>query len=214
MNYTKDDGNTSRLTDIKLPFKSVLDETALASMARGMQGVMDGLLPGWDMDQSTQDTPRRFAKYLAEFRQPLDIDKIFGSTFDDPADHPPMIIQAPIPFRMVCEHHLLPAIGTAALGYIPHKRVLGLSKLSRLVDAVGTERPSLQEHVANRIVALMNEHLEPKGVMLVIKSQHGCMACRGVNVQGVDTISSHVTGAFRDNVSARAEFLSLINGVL
>jgi len=195
-----------------LPFNTIMSSDDMVGAIEGVEQALDFAIPKWNENPSTENTATRFMKYLAEFTQPIDMDKIFGSTFEDPADHPPMIIQHPIPFRMVCEHHLLPAVGVAALGYVPHKRVLGLSKLTRLVDAVGVEQPSLQEHRANRIMDLMNQHLEPKGVMLVIKSQHGCMACRGVNVRGVDTTTSHVSGVFRDNPTARAEFLALIQG--
>lgn len=199
---------------MKTSFKTKISTKAAKDMAAGMQQVMDDLLPGWEKDPSTQDTANRFVKYLAEFRQPLDTENIFGSTFVCSDENPSMVIQTPISFRGMCEHHLLPMTGSAALGYVPHKKVIGLSKLTRLVDAVGVERPSLQEHIANRIVELMTKHLEPKGVMLVIKSKHGCMSCRGVKAPGTDTISSIVTGVFRDNATARQEFMSLIQGNL
>lgn len=186
--------------------------SAMDLISAAMSQVMDELLPGWKDDPSTENTPERFAKYLAEYRQPIDLQAIFGSVFDCGDAHHGMVIQSGIPFRMVCEHHLLPATGKAALGYVPNRRVLGLSKLSRLVDAVGVERPSLQEHIAERIVDLMHIHLDPKGVMLVIKAEHGCMACRGINKPGVATTTSHVHGIFRDVVSARQEMLSLIQG--
>lgn len=199
---------------MKTPFKTKINTAAATAMAEGMTAVMDGLLPGWQDDPSTENTANRFVKYLAEFRQPFDTEKVFGSTFEMDDTHPAMVIQTPIPFRGMCEHHLLPMTGVAALGYVPHEKVIGLSKLTRLVDAVGVERPSLQETIAHRIVDLMVEHLKPKGVMLVIKSKHGCMSCRGVSAPGVDTISSVVTGVFRDNVAARHEFMQLIQGNL
>jgi GTP cyclohydrolase I len=194
----------------RLPFKTRLTQQCRKEMAVAMGKVLDKLLPGWQSDPSTCDTPMRFAKYLAEYAQPIDIEKIFGSDFETPAEHPGMVIQTSIPFRMVCEHHLLPATGVAALAYIPHTRVLGLSKMARLVDAVGVERPSLQEHIAHRILDLMEKHLKPKGSMIVIKAVHGCMACRGINKPGVNTITSHVQGIFRDNPVARQEALMLI----
>ena len=203
-----------KVSDMKTDFKTQIDADAAENMAKGMHIVMNGLLPGWQDDPSTADTANRFIKYLAEFRQPLDTEKVFGTNFEVADDHPSMVIQTPIPFRGVCEHHLLPMTGVAALGYIPHERVIGLSKLTRLVDAVGVEGPSLQEAVAHRIVNLMVEHLKPKGVMLVIKSAHGCMSCRGVKAPGVDTISSVVQGVFRDNVAARQEFMMLTQGNL
>lgn len=199
---------------MNFPFKSEIDSEAAEAMAEGMKAVMDGMLPGWQDDPSTEDTANRFVKYLAEFRQPFNTEKVFGSTFDTADANPSMVIQTPIPFRGMCEHHLLPMTGVAALGYVPHEKVIGLSKLTRLVDAVGVERPSLQETIAHRIVDLMVEHLKPKGVMLVIKSKHGCMSCRGVKAPGTDTLSSVVQGVFRDNATARQEFMSLIQGNL
>ena len=199
---------------MQVNFKSLIDMDIAIAMADGMRAVMDGVIPGWEDNPSTQNTCMRFIEYLAEFRQPFDTEKVFGSTFDLEEGNPSMVIQTPIPFRGMCEHHLLPMTGTAALGYVPHEKVLGLSKLTRLVDAVGVERPSLQETIAHRIVDLMDKHLKPKGVMLVIKSKHGCMSCRGVTAPQTDTISSVVTGVFRDNVAARQEFMQLIQGRL
>ena len=120
-----------------------------------------------------------------------------------------MIAQSNIPFRMLCEHHLVPAIGRAAIGYIPNKRVVGLSKLTRLVQAVGTERPSLQEYICDKVADLLFEHIDPKGVIVAIKAEHGCMACRGVNSPGVMTMTSSVKGVFRDVPAARDEFFQL-----
>lgn len=199
---------------VNLSFKTAIDPEAAAAMVMGMQEVMDELLPGWEKDPSTQDTAKRFIKYLAEYRQPFDTEKVFGSTFICEEEFPQMVVQTPIPFRGMCEHHLLPMTGTAALGYVPKNKVLGLSKLTRLVDAVGVERPSLQEHIGNRIVDLMQEHLKPMGVMLVIKSKHGCMSCRGVQAPDTHTISSIVTGVFKEKVEARQEFLALVGDTL
>lgn len=196
---------------IGLPFKTTVKANELEAIALRVGLVLDNLssMGKWNLDPSTEDTPARFAKYLAEFCQPIDIDSIF-KTFDIVNGYHSMVIQTNIPFRMCCEHHLLPAVGRASLGYVPNEKVIGLSKLCRLVDAVGVERPSLQEKIADRVVALLDLHLKPKGVMLVIKAEHGCMACRGVTKPNVPTITSNVHGIFRDVVSARQEFLSLI----
>ncbi len=161
-------------------------------------------------DPSMCDTPMRFAKYLAEYCQPIDLQNIFGPTFYVKPGFHEIVAQVNIPFRMVCEHHLLPALGKASIGYIPNKRVIGLSKMVRLVTSVGHERPSLQERIGQRICDLMEEHLQPQGVALVIQAEHGCVACRGTKSPGVITITSHIRGAFRDNHAAREEFHSLI----
>ena len=155
------------------------------------------------------DTPRRVSEYLLEFSNKWDYNKILGAKFDSHGHHG-MVAQAPIPFRMLCEHHLVPALGTAAIGYIPNKHVVGLSKLTRLLQAVGTERPSLQEYIGDRCADLIDEYLEPKGCIVVIKAEHGCMACRGINAPGIKTMTSSVRGAFLLNEPARNEFFSLV----
>ncbi len=174
---------------------------------------MDAFLTSAGLDiesEGLQETSRRFTDYLLEFMQPFDAADVLGTEFSLPNGFHSMIVQSEIPFRMICEHHLLPALGTAAIGYVPHKNVVGLSKLTRLVQAVGTEQPGLQETICDRIADLINEHLDPKGVIVVIKAEHSCMACRGVNSPGVMTSSSAVRGVFRDVPAARVEFFNLI----
>ena len=163
---------------------------------------------GWDMSNpSVENTPMRFLKYLLEFHKPFDAEKVLGVPFDSPDTA--MVIQDGIPFRMICEHHLLPAVGRAAIGYIPAGKVIGLSKLARLVDAVGTMRPSLQEHINHKIADILEDFLKPKGVMVVLEAEHGCMACRGVYTPGVITRSSVTRGAFLSDWAARYEFLEI-----
>ena len=192
-------------------------------MVRGMNHVLDAFMPGWHKDPSMADTAKRWVKYLLEFRQPLDMHKIFGTTFalqnneaapveggeEVPKDEG-IVVQTNIPFRAVCEHHLLPMHGRASVGYIPNRKLLGLSKFVRLVEGVGLERPSLQEHIGNRIADLMVENLEPKGVAVVISSEHTCMSCRGVAAPDVVTVSSALRGVFMSNPWARAELMELI----
>jgi len=176
------------------------------AIAAHMRPILEGL--GMDLtDSSVKDTPVRFAKYLLEFHQQLDFEEIMGPGFD--SDESAMVIQSGIPFRMMCEHHLLPATGRACVGYIPNKKVVGLSKLWRLVQAVGVSEPSLQEHICDTIAEALNDHIEPKGVMVVIEAEHDCMACRGVNSPGVITTTSSIKGVFLSEPSARTEFLSL-----
>ncbi len=190
----------TRLTQTKL--SEIENHVAYILEAMGFNRFAD--------DDSMMDTPKRFARYLAEYCQNIDLDNIFGSTFTIKPGFHEIIAQVNIPFRMVCEHHLLPALGKASIGYIPNKRVIGLSKMVRLVTSVGHERPSLQERIGQRICDLMEEHLQPHGVALVIQAEHGCVACRGTKSPNVITITSHIRGAFRDNHAAREEFHSLI----
>lgn len=179
-------------------------------IATSMASILKEL--GHDLsDPSLAETPKRVAKALLEFHQPFDARAILKDGFaSTEGTLNEMVVQAGIPFRMLCEHHLLPAIGRANVGYIPTKRVVGLSKLTRLVQAIGTEKPSLQEAICDRTAALLEEHLAPRGVMVVISAEHSCMACRGVNSPGVDTVTSSLRGAFRDVQAARQEFFELV----
>lgn len=173
--------------------------------------VLDTYMPDWRDNPSTKDTPKRFLTYLTEFCQPFKVEDVLGTPFDAEGQYHAMVVQKFIPFRMVCEHHLLPAIGRGAVGYIPINSVVGLSKLTRLVQAVGTEKPGLQEYICDRIADLLNDYLKPKGVIVVLEAEHGCMACRGVNAPGVLTTTASIRGAFYDKPQARAEFYSLVN---
>lgn len=171
-----------------------------------------GILQEMGLDISEpglEETPRRVSEYLLEFSNKRDYNKILGAKFESQGHHG-MVAQAPIPFRMLCEHHLAPALGKAAIGYIPNEHVVGLSKLTRLIQAVGTERPSLQEYIGDKCANLIEAHLKPKGCIVVIKAEHGCMACRGVNSPGIKTMTSSVRGAFLLNEAARNEFFNLV----
>lgn len=161
-------------------------------------------------DASLCDTPKRFIKYLLEFMQgELDIEKVLGKGFEHGSSDT-MVTQSNIPFRMICEHHLLPAIGKASIGYLPNGRVVGLSKLTRLVDAVGTEKPSLQEAICDRIADLLYKTIDAKGVIVAIYAEHGCMACRGVNSPGVITSTTSIRGLYLTVPAARDEFYNTI----
>ncbi len=162
-------------------------------------------------DPSISETPKRVAKMLLSFNEKFDpatLLKCFET--NDSHDVGGVVAQTNIPFSMLCEHHLLPAVGIAHVAYLPNKgRVVGLSKLSRLVKAVGKERPTLQEAIGQRIADLMSEHLQAKGVMVMISAEHTCMTCRGAHAPGVRTISSVVKGIFRDVPHARQEVIEM-----
>lgn len=161
-------------------------------------------------DRSIKDTPSRVAKMLQSFCQPFDAGALLTRSFQS-EDSGSIVAQANIPFVMLCEHHLMPAIGQAYIAYLPHEgKVVGLSKLARLVDCVGREKPSLQESINDRIAKLLDEHLKPKGVLVVIKAEHTCMTCRGAKVPNVQTITSIVKGIFRDVAQARQEAFALL----
>lgn len=187
--------------------ESLSHNDTVDAIANHMYEILTGLGMDIDNNPSVKDTPRRFAKFLLEYHQPLDAEAVLGKVFD--SEETSMVLQSHIPFRMICEHHLLPATGNAFIGYLPAGKVIGLSKLTRIVQAVGVEQPTLQEHICDIVANLLEEHLHPRGVMVVIQAEHGCMSCRGVNVQGVTTTTSSIRGAFRSEPSARAEFLAL-----
>jgi GTP cyclohydrolase I len=110
----------------------------------------------------------------------------------------------------MCSHHLVPAVGWAAIGYLPHKRVVGLSKLTRLVQAAGTRKPSTQEEITNTIADTLHQTLECLGTIVITKAEHGCMSVRGVNAPGVYTSVSAVRGLFLTNPSAKQEFFDIL----
>ncbi len=163
-------------------------------------------------DPNNEGTPKRFIRYLMEFHKHFDPASLLGGGFPVEDGFHSMVVQSNIPFRGICAHHLLPMLGHASLGYIPQERIVGISKLTRLVDAVGTEKPGLQELFCDRVTDLLMEHLHPLGAICVIHSRHGCMGCRGVTQADVITSTSSVRGAFRDNPTARLEFYEIIKG--
>lgn len=160
-------------------------------------------------DPSISETPRRVAKMLLSFRQDFDpaaLLKVFHTAQEDSG----IVAQTGIPFQMLCEHHLLPAVGIANIAYLPNNgKVVGLSKLARLVKAVGNERPGLQESIGQRIADLIHKHLETKGVMVQIVAEHTCMTCRGAHAPGVKTITSVVKGLFLHVPHARQEVFEM-----
>jgi GTP cyclohydrolase I len=120
-----------------------------------------------------------------------------------------LVLARDIPVRSVCEHHLLPFVGVAHVGYLPGDRIVGLSKLARLVEHFGS-RPQLQERMTRQIAGLLEEELSPRGVGVVIEAEHSCMTLRGVRARGVTTVTSTLLGLLREDPRSRQEFFSLI----
>ena len=156
------------------------------------------------------ETPRRVAKMYAEVLGGLHLDpsrhlkKVFLENYDE------MVLVRDVSFCSMCEHHLLPFIGKAHVGYLPRGRVVGLSKLARIVDEI-SHRPQVQERMTHQIADLMAKELDPKGVIVVLEAEHSCMTIRGVKKPGSITITSAVRGLFKTNESSRAEAMALIN---
>jgi GTP cyclohydrolase I len=160
--------------------------------------------------EGLKETPRRVAKAWNEWcagykMNPSDVLK----SFEDGADGvDEMVIVKDIPFYSHCEHHMAPIFGTATIAYIPDRRIVGLSKLSRLLDVFAL-RLQVQERLTNQIADALQNNLGPKGVGVVIKARHLCMESRGINKQGHVTITSALRGVMREVPEARAEFLDL-----
>ena len=157
------------------------------------------------------ETPARVARMYAE---------LFSGLRQDPREHlraaftekyDEIVLVRDIAFNSVCEHHLLPFMGRAHVGYLPDGRVLGLSKLARIVEVVA-HRPQVQERMTEQIADLLVEDLGAKGVAVVVEASHTCMTIRGVRKPGSVCVTSAMKGLFRSNVSSRAEVMALIYG--
>jgi GTP cyclohydrolase I len=167
---------------------------------------------GEDPDrEGLQETPARVARMYAEMFSGLRQDprvhlrKAFQEKYDE------IVLVRDIAFNSVCEHHLLPFMGHAHIGYMPDGRVLGLSKMARVVEAI-SHRPQVQERMTEQIADLLEHDLGAKGVAVVVESTHTCMTIRGVRKPGSLCVTSAMKGVFRANVSSRAEVMSLIYG--
>jgi GTP cyclohydrolase I len=157
------------------------------------------------------DTPgrvvRAYEEYFAGYRE--DPVRVLARTFSETDGYDEMIVMNDIRFESHCEHHMAPIIGKAHVGYIPNRRVVGISKLARLVDMYA-KRLQIQEKMTVQIADTLQEVLQPKGVAVVIEAAHQCMTTRGVHKPGVALVTSRMVGAFRDDISTRREFLAII----
>jgi GTP cyclohydrolase IA len=167
---------------------------------------------GEDPDrEGLRETPARVARMYAELFAGLHVDprrhlqKFFTETCDE------VVLIRNISFNSVCEHHLLPFMGTAHVAYLPGKRVIGLSKLARVVEDVA-RRPQVQERMTEEIANLLVEQLQAKGVAVVVEAEHTCMTVRGIRKPGSVCVTSAMKGCFRTKASTRAELMTLIYG--
>jgi GTP cyclohydrolase I len=155
--------------------------------------------------ESLSGTPRRMALAYAELFQPRPFDL---TTFPNDEGYDELVLARRIPVRSVCEHHLLPFVGVAHVGYLPGERILGLSKLARIVEHFAN-RPQVQERLTKQVANWLTDHLHPKGVGVVIDAEHTCMTLRGVQALGSSTVTSALLGALRDDARSRQEFFAL-----
>lgn len=155
-----------------------------------------------------KDTPDRVLRALKEMTGGYGEDPgdILGRVFDEKSDE--LVMVRRVPFTSLCEHHMLPFTGHATVGYLPGEKVVGLSKLPRLVNCFA-RRLQMQERLTQQVAKAMQEHLAPRGVGVVLVGEHQCMSCRGVRATGADMVTSAMLGVLRDNPAARAEFLAL-----
>ncbi|MFT0859871.1 GTP cyclohydrolase I FolE [Ancylobacter sp. G4_0304] len=175
-------------------------------------------LIAWAGDDPTRegllDTPKRVVRAYEELysgytaKAAATLDRTFGEigNFDD------MVLVRDIEFYSHCEHHMVPFVGKAHVAYFPVERVVGLSKIARIVD-IFARRLQTQEHLTSQIITAMDEILKPRGVAVLIEAEHMCMAMRGVRKQGASTVTSQFTGVFRDDPQEQVRFMSLLRGM-
>jgi GTP cyclohydrolase I len=156
-------------------------------------------------DESLRETPTRVARMYAELLTPAPVSM---TTFPNDEDYDELVIARDIPVYSLCEHHLLPFHGVAHVGYLPGGRIVGLSKLARVVDLFAG-RLQVQERLTRQVADWLWERLEPRGVGVVIEAEHMCMSMRGVRKPGAATVTSALLGAIRTDVRTREEFLAL-----
>ena len=173
------------------------------------------MLLRWAGDDPTREglrgTPARVTRSYEEFFAGYNIDpvELLQRTFEETNGYDEMVVLRDIRFESHCEHHMAPIIGRAHVAYLPRNRVVGISKLARLVE-VYARRLQIQEKMTAQIANTIAEVLRPKGVAVVIEAAHQCMTTRGVHKPGVSMITSHMLGAFRTDPSTRREFLAHI----
>ena len=155
--------------------------------------------------ESLQGTPGRMARAYAELFTPRPFDL---TTFPNDEGYDELVLARSIPVRSVCEHHLLPVVGVAHVGYLPGERILGLSKLARIVEHFAC-RPQVQERLTKQVADWLSDQLDPKGVGVVIEAEHSCMTLRGVQAAGSSTVTSTLLGALREDARSRQEFFAL-----
>lgn len=185
-----------RLADRPVPDLDAAEQAATAFLhALGISTANDAL----------RDTPGRMARAYAEMFTPKPFE---ATTFPNDEGYDELVLVRDIPVRSVCEHHLLPFTGTACVGYLPGDRILGLSKLARVVDYFAS-RPQVQERLTKQVADWFTDHLQPRAVGVVIRAEHTCMTLRGVHATGSTTVTSSLLGTLRSDARSRQEFFSL-----
>src|SRR3954471_8784298 len=178
-----------------------IDHSAVERAARDLLAAL-----GADLDdESLRQTPRRMAAAYAELLTPTPFK---ATTFPNDGAYDELVLVRDIPFHSLCEHHLLPFVGVAHVGYIPGDRIVGISKLARVVDHFARDL-QVQERLTTQISRWFESELAPKGVGVVLEAEHTCMSLRGVTKPGTRTVTSALHGLVRDDPRTRQEFLHL-----
>jgi len=163
--------------------------------------------------EGLRETPARVVRAYEEFFAGYHVDPValLERTFEETDGYDEIVLLRDIRVESYCEHHMVPIIGRAHVAYLPHHRVVGISKLARVVEAYA-KRLQIQEKLTAQIANTINEVLQPRGVAVVIEAGHQCMTTRGVHMPGVSMVTSRMLGAFRDDPATRREFLAMIRG--
>ncbi len=194
--------------------KTINEKSVRPTREEAMEAVKTML--AWAGDDPTREglleTPKRVVKAYEEFFSGynMDPDEILNKTFEEVAGYDEMIIIKDIRLESHCEHHMVPILGKAHLAYIPNNRVVGISKLARIVDVYG-KRLQTQETMTAQIANSIQRVLDPKGVAVVVDAGHQCMTTRGIHKTNATTITSQMLGVFRSDYRTRSEFMNLIN---
>lgn len=202
-----------KLENISDVMREMVDLRARPSMQEAEEAVR--VLIRWAGDNPARegllDTPARVVRSYKEFFAGYQADprELLMRTFSEVDGYDEMIVLKNIRFESYCEHHMVPIIGRAHVAYLPEHRVVGISKLARLVDAFA-KRLQIQEKMTVQIADTLNEVLQPKGVAVMLEAAHQCMSTRGVHKAGTDMVTSRMLGAFRTDPSTRREFLSIV----
>jgi GTP cyclohydrolase IA len=194
----------SRTTAARLHVAHERPEMDLDAAAAGAQQLLTAL-GVWTGSESMADTPARMARAYAELLRPRSFDL---TTFPNDEQYDELVLARAIPVHSVCEHHMLPFVGVAHVGYLPGERILGLSKLARVVELFARS-PQVQERLTKQVADWLQSHLTPAGVGVVSEAEHLCMSLRGVRAGGATTITSTLLGTLREDPRSRAEFLAL-----
>ena len=204
------DGDKGKVPDMDGPIEPVADKPNRAEAEEAVRTLIKWT--GDDPDrEGLMDTPSRVVRSYEEFFAGYGTcpKTILQRTFEETDGYDEIVLLRDIRFESHCEHHMAPIIGRVHIAYLPHHRIVGISKLARLVQ-VFAKRLQIQEKLTAQIANTIEEVLEPKGVAVVVEAAHQCMTPRGINKPGTLMVTSRMLGAFRDNASTRREFLAMI----